>query len=255
MEIKDYFPVYPDLDDEEFQAKLFAQEELYEYKYDGREQNDLGQLYPHQRILQRVFSPYTLYNVCLLKHDAGTGKTCLANAIAEHMRRYRLKNMTDVKKIKRQQIPTNLISQRKQYNYKKKAYVLTPNSDLIENTRNIYSNICSIDHVIKDKYNIPTKDKNGKIIKLGEYVAHYYLDKEGIEEKEHTYITRRNKLLRQYYSFHTHEDFINEISRKSFADWIRIFSNCVFIVIFSILYFLFNSLFILFFKFIIFLFE
>ncbi len=94
MEVKDYLPVYPDLEDSNFQGKLLAKHELYELKYDGREQKDLGQLFPHQKIFQRLFSPYTLYKSIILQHEAGTGKTCVSSAIAEHYRRYRLKNMT-----------------------------------------------------------------------------------------------------------------------------------------------------------------
>lgn len=86
MEIFDYIPEYPQLDDPEFNDKILHKEEFYELKT-RPEVDPLGKpgdLWNHQKLIARFMSPYTPYNRQLLFHTPGTGKTCAAIAVAEN---------------------------------------------------------------------------------------------------------------------------------------------------------------------------
>ena len=85
MEIADYIPNYPELNDPEFNNRIFHKKEFYDLRT-GAETSSFGEpddLWPHQKLLSRFISPYTSYNELLLFHTPGTGKTCAASAIVE----------------------------------------------------------------------------------------------------------------------------------------------------------------------------
>jgi superfamily II DNA or RNA helicase len=85
MEISDYIPNYPDLDDPYFNDRIFHKKEFYDLRTGEKPplRGQPGDLWNHQQLLARFVSPYTAYNVQLLFHSPGTGKTCGASAIIE----------------------------------------------------------------------------------------------------------------------------------------------------------------------------
>jgi len=85
MEIADYIPTYPELSDPEFNNKIYHKKEFYDERTGAEPQKfgKPGDLWPHQKLVARVVSPYTNYNAQLFFHTPGTGKTCGASAIVE----------------------------------------------------------------------------------------------------------------------------------------------------------------------------
>jgi superfamily II DNA or RNA helicase len=85
MNIYDYIPDYPDLENPKFNQLIQYKKEFYDLKT-GNEKLPFGKpgsLWPHQKLLSRFVSPYTNYDEQLLFHSPGTGKTCGAIAIVE----------------------------------------------------------------------------------------------------------------------------------------------------------------------------
>lgn len=84
MEIADYIPDYPELNDPNFNNKIFHKKEFYDLRTGAQKTaGEKGKLWPHQELMARFLSPYTPYNEQLLFHTPGTGKTCAASAIVE----------------------------------------------------------------------------------------------------------------------------------------------------------------------------
>lgn len=87
---------YPDINDEEFQEKIFKKKEFFNYQIkhipEINNYNDLSEyrkkstsqfkLAEYQQMLANFFNPDTPYNALLLFHGLGTGKTCCAINIA-----------------------------------------------------------------------------------------------------------------------------------------------------------------------------
>jgi len=85
MEIADYIPTYPELDDPDFNNKIFHKKEFYDERTDNKTflPGSAGDLWPHQKLVSRFVSPFTNYNEQIFFHTPGTGKTCGASAIVE----------------------------------------------------------------------------------------------------------------------------------------------------------------------------
>lgn len=97
---------YPDINDNEFQEKIFKKKEFFNYQVKHRPEintyNDLKEyrkkataqfkLAEYQQMLSNYFNPDTPFNSLLLFHGLGTGKTCCAINIAsrfyEQIRKY-----------------------------------------------------------------------------------------------------------------------------------------------------------------------
>ena len=105
--------LYPHLDDDDFNKKIFLKKEFNETKYDEVKVEDIQnieekvnelcnptefQLSPHQMFVRNYLSFNTPYNSLLLFHGLGTGKTCSSITVTEEMRQY-LKQMNIEKKI------------------------------------------------------------------------------------------------------------------------------------------------------------
>jgi len=80
LKISQFFPVYPDIKDPEFNCKLNAKREFTELSRDAKLKNEL---YPHQEITRRYFKPQTGYTSGLFFQEVGTGKSISGLAIAE----------------------------------------------------------------------------------------------------------------------------------------------------------------------------
>ena len=78
-EVIDFFPIYPAIDDEDFNQRIYNKKEFYDEKLDAFISTKKGWgLLKHQKFIARFLSPYTPYTGLLLYHEMGTGKTCSA---------------------------------------------------------------------------------------------------------------------------------------------------------------------------------
>ena len=91
--------LYPNLNDPNFNLKIYERKEFNDNKYDGKiypnisEQAEIlcnsdFELEPHQIFVRNFLSFQTPYNSLLLYHGLGTGKTCSAITVSEEMRTY-----------------------------------------------------------------------------------------------------------------------------------------------------------------------
>ena len=95
----DYNFLYPNLNDPNFNLKIYERKEFNDNKYDGKIYPDISaqaellcnsdfELAPHQIFVRNFLSFQTPYNSLLLYHGLGSGKTCSAISVAEEMRDY-----------------------------------------------------------------------------------------------------------------------------------------------------------------------
>ena len=106
---KDY--VYPDIDDKNFQSKIYKKREFYYHKIPEAKQfknyEDIKKyrddactgkikLYSHQSFLSNFIHPSTPYRGLLIFHGTGTGKTGTAISIAENFKSMVLKYNTKI---------------------------------------------------------------------------------------------------------------------------------------------------------------
>ena len=87
-DIIDFLPIYPYIDDKNFNTKISQKKELYDYKLEPYEKfpEKPGDLFNHQKLISRFFSSNTPYDQLLLFHDMGTGKTCTSVACIEQIK-------------------------------------------------------------------------------------------------------------------------------------------------------------------------
>lgn len=86
LQLKDFLPVYPNIDDDKFYQKLYNKHEFRELKLKKDPNYDFSDYLPSQKIIIRFLSSYTPYNNLLLYHEMGTGKTCAAVGVAENLK-------------------------------------------------------------------------------------------------------------------------------------------------------------------------
>ena len=79
MEIQNFIPFYPSIQNKDFYQQIYDKQEFKEDGKDG--------LLAQQQFIARFLSPMTLYNRVLLYHKMGTGKTCAAIAAVELLRK------------------------------------------------------------------------------------------------------------------------------------------------------------------------
>ena len=79
MEIQNFIPFYPSIQNKDFYQQIFDKQE---FKEDGKDK-----LLAQQQFIARFLSPMTIYNRVLLYHKMGTGKTCAAIATVELARK------------------------------------------------------------------------------------------------------------------------------------------------------------------------
>ena len=98
MEVQDFLPKYPDIDQsqyevlnpykEDFYQAIFRKKEFYENRLEKAEvfPHERGMLTKYQKTVARFMSAHTPYNFLLLIHSMGTGKTCSAIGAVEQIR-------------------------------------------------------------------------------------------------------------------------------------------------------------------------
>ena len=76
MNIEDFIGSYPYITEGDFTRKIIEKNEFVSIKV--RDEVPRQGLLPHQKIIARFLSPYTLYDSLLLFHEVGSGKSCSA---------------------------------------------------------------------------------------------------------------------------------------------------------------------------------
>ena len=85
VDLLDFIPYYPELQEDSFNNKIYSKKEFNELKLKEIEQIIPGNNLKHQEFISRFLSGYTLYDSLLLFHEMGTGKTCAAFATSENV--------------------------------------------------------------------------------------------------------------------------------------------------------------------------
>ena len=97
IDITDFYPKYPYIDDDNFFTEIFQLNEFYENKLDEKQENiKKGELFKQQKNVSRFLSGYTPYNGLLLFHEMGVGKTCAAVATAEYLIENKQSNIKNI---------------------------------------------------------------------------------------------------------------------------------------------------------------
>lgn len=87
LSVPKFLPEYPSINDDDFNSKNYRKNEFYSLKLTEEEEEPLkGDLYNHQKIIQRFLSSHTLNDCLLLVWEMGVGKTCGALAVIENLR-------------------------------------------------------------------------------------------------------------------------------------------------------------------------
>ena len=89
-DILDFLPIYPDINDDDFNSLVYSKKEFFENKLDKNEYVDKTkkrEFLRHQILISRFLSSNTLYDEMLLYHEMGTGKTCSSIAAVEQIRK------------------------------------------------------------------------------------------------------------------------------------------------------------------------
>jgi len=89
-DIIDFLPIYPDINDNDFNNLIYSKKEFFENKldkYEFTDKNKKKDYLKHQILISRFLSSNTLYDEMLLYHEMGTGKTCSSIAAIEQIRK------------------------------------------------------------------------------------------------------------------------------------------------------------------------
>ena len=99
MDIKDFLPSYPSIEENKesilnpyggkFAESIYRKKEFYDEKLTKVEDfpEEKGMLMKHQKIIARFLSSHTMYDCLLVVHEMGTGKSCSAIGAIEQIRR------------------------------------------------------------------------------------------------------------------------------------------------------------------------
>ncbi len=88
-EVEKFIPYYPEETRPKFSYDIAKKKEFQQFRLTGAPSSDRAesrQLQPHQEIVKRYVSPFTLYDGLLVYHGLGSGKTLGALAVAENNR-------------------------------------------------------------------------------------------------------------------------------------------------------------------------
>lgn len=89
MDIVDFLPEYPSLNDPKFNQAIYEKKEFHDNILEESEAfpTEKGMLTKYQKSVVRFLSSYTPYSALLLVHAMGSGKTCSAIGAIEQIRR------------------------------------------------------------------------------------------------------------------------------------------------------------------------
>ncbi len=151
MNIHDYLPSYPDLQDPKFNEQILQKKEFYDLRTTEQVQTltDRGDLWNNQKLIARFLSPHTFYQELLLFGKVGVGKTCSAIATSEF-------NLNTVK------VP---------------VIIIVPNDDLVYQWKQQIALTCTRGQYIPENYfNTENPLTRGeKIARINKLLDPYYL--------------------------------------------------------------------------------
>lgn len=89
MSLEEFFPVYPEIEQNDFEKKLNQKMEFVELVPDEEhaKRGDIklpNKLFIHQELIKRYLEPFTGYERVILNHEVGVGKTRSAIGVAEN---------------------------------------------------------------------------------------------------------------------------------------------------------------------------
>lgn len=86
-DITSFIPTYPDIEDKNFGYEIARRKEFYNLRLEKDEPPPpAGEYLMTQEFMHRFISSHTQYTEMLIHHAVGTGKTCLAVAVAENFK-------------------------------------------------------------------------------------------------------------------------------------------------------------------------
>jgi hypothetical protein len=85
MNVLDFIPYYPNIEDDDFVEKITKKKEFYELRLGPEEDiGKEGEPLTHQKFAELFFSPHTPFDSGLVFQGVGTGKTCIPPLIVEN---------------------------------------------------------------------------------------------------------------------------------------------------------------------------
>lgn len=178
----DKFEYYPDIDDKDFNIKLWKKKEIYENKSTIREYSDdpvikknivnkqcsanTLQLKNNQIFLKNYISPETIYKGVLIGSGVGTGKTCTVITITESFKDYVYQNNTKIYVIANEPVRKN--AETTLYNPELEKYEKYPGS--LQCTGTTYYIAPNVNESENEKINRHKQIRNN-------YIMFYDLDK------------------------------------------------------------------------------
>lgn len=93
----DFFPIYPNITDEDFNQSIYNKQEFNEFKLEPTEDRpEPGESYNHQKIVKNFISGKNDFNELVLYHNMGTGK-CHGKGTPILLYTGEIKNVEDIK--------------------------------------------------------------------------------------------------------------------------------------------------------------
>ena len=88
VNIQDFLTSYPFPQDKNFEEKLSAKKEFLDLKLEKNETipDEPGDMMKHQKLLGKLMSFYTPYDMMLTNYEPGSGKTCMSVTLVELLR-------------------------------------------------------------------------------------------------------------------------------------------------------------------------
>jgi len=202
MEIHDFLPKYPNINkseerilnpyDDGFYETIFKKKEFYEERLSETEDipSEKGMKMKHQKIISRFMSSYTIYDELLLVAVMGTGKTCTAIGVIEH-----IKN-TD----------NNYVG----------ALIFAKGPGLLTNFVTELRDKCTGGQYMPEGYKADTTESEGK--------------KRGLQLTTRQVKTQTKKLYEEFYTFNTFSTFAKQLNKMSDKEVIYKYSNHVIVI-------------------------
>ena len=210
MNISDFLPKYPNINNEEeellnpyeedFYESIYKKKEFYDERYMENSPAEIltekGQLMKHQKLIARFLSSHTMYDSLLLVHAMGSGKTCSAIGAIEQ-----IKNEN-----------SNI----------KGAYIFAKGTGLLDNFIKELRDKCTGGQYVPEGFNENMGEVGKK--KFGD-----------LTEKET--VIRTRKLYEEYYHFKigsnkptTFETFTKHLRKMKDSDITAIYSNHIIVI-------------------------
>lgn len=88
MDLIELFPKYPDISSDTFYRDIYEKKEFRDLQSETVSESTSKKYYKHQLFVSRFISNWTLYQSLILIHETGTGKSGVAAAVFDGLKRY-----------------------------------------------------------------------------------------------------------------------------------------------------------------------